>query len=325
MVYDVSIPGCPLSRGGERRWAPDKAAEPVAPVCRWWDRPDSERAANLAAFAPDVVVVHAGLNELLDRRPDGWSRFASPDDPALAAWLATEYRALDRVLVADGARPVHLTAVCADWPAVEGWRRLAGPDRRVAALDRALSPATLPGTTFADLGHQLCPHGYTTTVAGVPGARFDGFHFRNPASERLTGTGSARSCSLPPAGPDRPLPGGVADALDADRRRRVACTRPNVREGGGATMTTEAAVRAALAPLDRPGDPRAHPRRPGHPARRPGRRRRARSQVDVTPTYSGCPAMDAIRDDIVAALTAAGVAARRGPDRAAPPPGRPTG
>lgn len=31
-----------------------------------------------------------------------------------------------------------------------------------------------------------------------------------------------------------------------------------------------------------------------------------RVRVDITPTYSGCPAMDAIRDDIVLALTAAG-------------------
>lgn len=30
--------------------------------------------------------------------------------------------------------------------------------------------------------------------------------------------------------------------------------------------------------------------------------------VDITPTYSGCPAMDAIRDDIILALTAAGCA-----------------
>ena len=31
-----------------------------------------------------------------------------------------------------------------------------------------------------------------------------------------------------------------------------------------------------------------------------------RIRVDITPTYSGCPAMDTIRDDIVLALTAAG-------------------
>ncbi len=30
--------------------------------------------------------------------------------------------------------------------------------------------------------------------------------------------------------------------------------------------------------------------------------------VTITPTYSGCPAMDAIRDDVVLALTAAGLA-----------------
>jgi len=32
----------------------------------------------------------------------------------------------------------------------------------------------------------------------------------------------------------------------------------------------------------------------------------ARVTVTITPTYSGCPAMDAIRDDVVLALTAAG-------------------
>ncbi|WP_370467891.1 1,2-phenylacetyl-CoA epoxidase subunit PaaD [Microbacterium pseudoresistens] len=31
-------------------------------------------------------------------------------------------------------------------------------------------------------------------------------------------------------------------------------------------------------------------------------------RVDITPTYSGCPAIDAIRDDLVLALTAAGYA-----------------
>lgn len=31
-------------------------------------------------------------------------------------------------------------------------------------------------------------------------------------------------------------------------------------------------------------------------------------RVDITPTYSGCPAMDAIRDDVILALTAAGFA-----------------
>ncbi len=33
-----------------------------------------------------------------------------------------------------------------------------------------------------------------------------------------------------------------------------------------------------------------------------------RVTVTITPTYSGCPAMDAIRDDVVLALTAAGFA-----------------
>jgi ring-1,2-phenylacetyl-CoA epoxidase subunit PaaD len=33
-----------------------------------------------------------------------------------------------------------------------------------------------------------------------------------------------------------------------------------------------------------------------------------RVHVDITPTYSGCPAMDAIRDDVILVLTAAGFA-----------------
>jgi ring-1,2-phenylacetyl-CoA epoxidase subunit PaaD len=32
------------------------------------------------------------------------------------------------------------------------------------------------------------------------------------------------------------------------------------------------------------------------------------ARVTITPTYSGCPAMDAIRDDVVSALAAAGYA-----------------
>nr|WP_247629462.1 1,2-phenylacetyl-CoA epoxidase subunit PaaD [Microbacterium croceum] len=32
----------------------------------------------------------------------------------------------------------------------------------------------------------------------------------------------------------------------------------------------------------------------------------SRVSVDITPTYSGCPAMDTIRDDVILALTAAG-------------------
>ena len=37
-----------------------------------------------------------------------------------------------------------------------------------------------------------------------------------------------------------------------------------------------------------------------------------RVTVTITPTYSGCPAMDVIRDDLVLALTAAGFERRRG-------------
>ena len=71
---DPRLPAHPRRRTAACRGDPD----PVAEQCGWWDRPDSERARALAAFAPDVVVVHAGYNELPDRRPAGWPTFSRP-------------------------------------------------------------------------------------------------------------------------------------------------------------------------------------------------------------------------------------------------------
>ena len=50
-----------------------------------------------------------------------------------------------------------------------------------------------------------------------------------------------------------------------------------------------------------------------------------RVDVVITPTYSGCPAMDAIRDDVVSALHAQRRRRRVGADGSSRPPGRPTG
>ncbi len=61
---------------------------------------------------------------------------------------------------------------------------------------------------------------------------------------------------------------------------------------------------------DRSGNPGHHPARAGHPARRAPRRADG-LEVVITPTYSGCPAMGQIEDDVRGhACSRAGIAAR---------------
>ena len=52
---------------------------------------------------------------------------------------------------------------------------------------------------------------------------------------------------------------------------------------------------------------------------------RGRVHVQITPTYSGCPAMETIRTDLVDALTDAGYQPGRRRVRARRPRGPPTG
>ena len=75
----------------------------------------------------------------------------------------------------------------------------------------------------------------------------------------------------------------------------------------GATLVTtaDATVREVLADRHRPGDPGHHHRRPG--ILRDVQVDDGHVTVTITPTYSGCPAMDEIRADIRAALAARGV------------------
>ena len=50
-----------------------------------------------------------------------------------------------------------------------------------------------------------------------------------------------------------------------------------------------------------------------------------RVHVQITPTYSGCPAMETIRTDLVEALSHGRLPARRRSSSCSPRPGRPTG
>ena len=105
-----------------------------------------------------------------------------------------------------------------------------------------------------------------------------------------------------PAGrPDRRSrrPRGPAHRVPRPRARRDAEPRPPA--PGGDVVSRGAApacdAREVAARGRRPGDADAHPRRPRRRPRRRGRRA-TRVTVTITPTYSGCPALEVMRDDL---------------------------
>jgi hypothetical protein len=178
VVYDVSISFCPLSRGGERRWAPNYDFG-LNPACSWWADSSSPRAVDLRAFAPDIVVALAPYSELLDRR---WSVWQEPADASYRTALAGEYA---RLLATLRTRVITLNAPCADFSQPKGWNLVTHPAQRVAEMNADVY-ARLEGSVHGDLDAQLCPHGrYTPDLWGIRDARFDGMHLSEPAATSL--------------------------------------------------------------------------------------------------------------------------------------------
>ena len=180
-VYNLAVPACPISRGGERRLSPGRPF-PVDEVCGWWDDPDSERRQALESFAPDVIVLQDGINEVFDRRLPEWDQWRRPGQPQLDSWLIDEYRAAaDRW----GAKLLLTNAPCGDWERYEHFDDLEDPEVRLSALNFGVYPR-VPGTEVADLFQRLCPGGqYSDEVEGVPDGRPDGFHLSPEASQAL--------------------------------------------------------------------------------------------------------------------------------------------
>ena len=87
--------------------------------------------------------------------------------------------------------------------------------------------------------------------------------------------------------------------------RRRGRGAPGIRRPARARRPGRASRVGRRGDRDRPRDPGAHDRGPRRAARG-----RARDdgivRVQLTPTYSGCPALDAMRDDVLLALTHAG-------------------
>ena len=99
--------------------------------------------------------------------------------------------------------------------------------------------------------------------------------------------------------------------------RCSTCTAPTRVPDGDRDGDPDGARAASVAGGGaRPRAARADHRRPRRAARRRGRATTARVEVTITPTYSGCPAMDAIRHGRRGGAADAAVRRRPRPDRA---------
>ena len=193
-VDNLSLSGCPLARGGMRRF-PDGYEATIRSSCYWWDDPSSDRMKQLNAFNPQVIVVQDGLNELVERKLDSWSNYRRAGDPVFDSWLLSEYRLVVQALNPHGTRKlIFLNAVCADWNRVQHFQNVtqvnAELDSRVASLNVDYNQLhTDTGVPIDDLKGNMCPGGqYSDTVDGVPNARPDGYHLSSDGALAIAKT-----------------------------------------------------------------------------------------------------------------------------------------
>jgi peptidoglycan/LPS O-acetylase OafA/YrhL len=209
-VYNLALPGCPLTRGRLRRLGPDLPFD-VDPVCAWWADPSSERRQALERFRPDVIVTEDGINEVLDRKLPSWSEWRGPDDARFDSWAVGEYRTAVSQWSADAAKVLVVNAPCGDWQRYDAYRELKDPELRVTDLNLGVY-RQVPAVTHADLFQRVCPTGrYQDDVEGIPDGRPDGFHFAPEASAALARNwlgplvfDTARG--TPPLAPHEPAP-----------------------------------------------------------------------------------------------------------------------
>ena len=182
-VYNLAIPACPIARGGERRFDPDTMFD-IAPWCGWWGDPSSARYTALVNFAPDVVFVEDGINEVFERKLDNWSNWEKPGDAQFDQWLTSEYQAFIKTVTDIGAKVVMGNAPCGDF--ADRFPTISDGPQRVQNLDNFDYPR-LVSATSANLFAEVCPNGqYSDTVDGVSDARPDGFHFTDEAATALS-------------------------------------------------------------------------------------------------------------------------------------------
>jgi peptidoglycan/LPS O-acetylase OafA/YrhL len=182
--YNLAIPGCPLSRGGDRRITADMAF-PIDPICHWWDDPSNDRRQALEKFAPDVIVVEDGINEVFDRKLPSWSSWQHSGEPQFDSWLNSELSSAVQQWTSGGAKVLLTNTPCGDWQRYTQFSGMADAPIRVRTLNFNTYD-TLSGVQHADLFNRICPGGqYTDTVEGQEDGRPDGFHFSPEAGAAL--------------------------------------------------------------------------------------------------------------------------------------------
>jgi peptidoglycan/LPS O-acetylase OafA/YrhL len=181
VVYNLSVPACPFSRGRERRLSPEKEFD-VDPVCAWWDDASTQRRQAFEQFDPDIVVTQDAINEVFDRRLPQWGGWRSPGQPQFDSWLGNEYQTVFGQWTSAGAKVIVTNAPCGDW--TRSFQDVQNPQLRISDLNVTYN--RLPGVTSANFFQRVCPNGqYSDTVEGVPNARPDGFHFTDEAAAAL--------------------------------------------------------------------------------------------------------------------------------------------
>jgi peptidoglycan/LPS O-acetylase OafA/YrhL len=182
-VLNVAVSACPISRGGDRRFGPERPF-PVDTACGWWADPATDRYKALREFAPDVIVLQDGINEMFDRKLPEWDDFRRPGDPRFDRWLIEEYQDL-LAAHGDGVAVVVTNALCGDWGRYEAFDEMSDPDLRIRSINASVY-SRLPNVTEADIFNRVCPGGrYTDEVEGVPNGRPDGLHFSDEAAAAL--------------------------------------------------------------------------------------------------------------------------------------------
>ena len=183
LVYDLTMMGCPISRGGTRRIASD-GDFPVRKGCGWWADESSEAYGYLKDFQPDVVVVQDAINEIPDRYRAVWGQYHRVGDSVFDSWIDREYAAFFDTASEWGAdRVLLLNAPCVDWAGTPPWDQIDDGEGRRNLLNDRYGSYQSAVTTIEDLDAQICPNGgFTNTVMGIDNARPDGFHLTEAAA-----------------------------------------------------------------------------------------------------------------------------------------------
>src|SRR4029077_3321570 len=89
---------------------------PIKPWCNWWADPSAPRYQALQRFAPDVVLIEAGINEAFDRKLDSWGNWEKPGNAQFDDFMRSDYQSLVSAMRNLGAKVVVANTPCADWP-----------------------------------------------------------------------------------------------------------------------------------------------------------------------------------------------------------------